>query len=234
MREAALAPGKTGWFIALLLAILLHMSLAVAAFWFPVSTPPKQARVIGSEGIEITLGSTSQPTPMTKNQQNQTPPEQPLRTEAQILPELEPQPEPKPRLSAASFEITTPQTSMTEVFEGSDHSTSDESHHHKKTAGNLPDNTQDYAVTLLAWLEQHKEYPRRARMRRQQGRVLLYFVVNRQGQVLVHRIHEGSGYPALDEEVFDMIKRAQPLPALPSSIPNDTLELVVPVQFLLR
>jgi len=47
---------------------------------------------------------------------------------------------------------------------------------------------------------------------------MLYFVINRQGQVLDYRIEQGSGHPALDEEVVQMIECAKPLPAMPPSM----------------
>ena len=63
---------------------------------------------------------------------------------------------------------------------------------------------------------------------------MLYFKVDRQGNVIAHRIKQRSDYPALDNEVLQMIQRAQPLPEMPPSMKRDTLELVVPVQFFLR
>ncbi|MGI2150944.1 TonB family protein [Shewanella baltica] len=102
------------------------------------------------------------------------------------------------------------------------------------TGGGLLGDTQDYTATLLAWLEQHKEYPRTARNRRQQGTVMLYFVLDRQGRVSASRIEQSSGYQTLDAEALKMLERAQPLPAIPDTMPNETLELVVPVQFFLR
>lgn len=102
------------------------------------------------------------------------------------------------------------------------------------TGGSLPGDKADYAATLLAWLEQHKEYPRAARSRRQQGTVLLYFVLDQQGYVSQQRIEQSSGYAALDVEALKMLERAQPLPAMPDSMTKSQLELVVPVQFFLR
>lgn len=102
------------------------------------------------------------------------------------------------------------------------------------TGGVLMGDSQDYTATLLAWLEQHKEYPRTARNRRQQGTVMLYFMMDRQGRVSVSRIEQSSGYKALDAEALKMLERAQPLPAIPDAMPNEKLELVVPVQFFLR
>lgn len=219
MRETALAPSKAGWLIALSLAVLLHMSLAVAAFWIPVQTPQDQARTAGAGGIEISLGSAGQISSGTESQQREITPERPTKPEPKLKPITEPQPSP------AKNTTPPPTASVSEMGGKSGDDTA---------GGRLPSSTQDYAVTLLAWLEQHKEYPRRARMRRQQGTALLHFVVDRQGQVLSHRIHQSSGYSALDEEVLDMIQRAQPLPTLPDSMQKDTLELIVPVQFLLR
>ncbi|MBW3517176.1 energy transducer TonB [Shewanella sp. NKUCC01_JLK] len=102
------------------------------------------------------------------------------------------------------------------------------------TGGGLMGDSQDYTATLLAWLEQHKEYPRMARNRRQQGTVMLYFMLDRQGRVSASRIEQSSGYQTLDAEALKMLERAQPLPAIPDAMPNETLELVVPVQFFLR
>ena len=100
--------------------------------------------------------------------------------------------------------------------------------------GGIPGDTRDYAATLQVWLEKHKRYPRRARSRRQQGTALLFFVVDRQGQVLNYRLEQSSGFRLLDEEALAMIQRAQPLPAMPASMQESTLELVVPVEFYLR
>ena len=99
------------------------------------------------------------------------------------------------------------------------------------SAGGLAGRETDYAAVLLAWLERHKEYPRRAQTRRQQGVVLLYLVIDRNGQVLESRIEESSGYRLLDRATLDMLKRASPLPPMPDDLPRERLELVVPVQF---
>lgn len=102
------------------------------------------------------------------------------------------------------------------------------------SGGGKPGVSVDYVSILQAWLEEHKEYPRRARSRRQEGVVWLYFVMDRAGHVLEHRIDRSSGHRLLDREVEEMIRRAQPLPAMPSEMVQARLELVVPVQFQLR
>ncbi|MBB1432835.1 energy transducer TonB, partial [Pseudoalteromonas sp. SG43-6] len=95
-------------------------------------------------------------------------------------------------------------------------------------------NKKNYATTLLTWLEKHKEYPRIAKSRRQQGTVIVYFIVGRDGMIVTSRIEQTSGYPALDDEALKMLQRAQPLPAIPNGIAGNNLELVVPVEFFIR
>lgn len=100
--------------------------------------------------------------------------------------------------------------------------------------GGSPGERADFLAQLQAWLERHKEYPRRAQRRRQEGTALLYFVMSQDGRVLDFRIEESSGHEALDREVQAMIRRAQPLPAIPASMRQSRLELVVPIVFSLR
>jgi len=101
-------------------------------------------------------------------------------------------------------------------------------------AGGLPSSSSDYIALLQAWLERHKEYPRRAQSRRQEGTALLHVVIDRDGRVLEYRLEKSSGHSLLDREVTAMIKRAQPLPKMPDTMQRARLEMLVPVQFFLR
>lgn len=87
---------------------------------------------------------------------------------------------------------------------------------------------------LLAHLNRHKRYPNSARLRRQQGVAYLRFTMDRQGHVLASNLQRSSGAEILDEEVLAMIKRAEPLPAVPPEITDQRLEFIVPVRFDLR
>lgn len=103
-----------------------------------------------------------------------------------------------------------------------------------QTAGGLAGARADYATVLLAWLEQYKEYPRRAQARRQEGVVRLFIAVGRDGTVLEARIERSAGHPLLDQAALDMLKRAAPLPPPPDTIPGDRIEIIVPVHFFLK
>lgn len=100
--------------------------------------------------------------------------------------------------------------------------------------GGIPGETTDYLATLQAWLEKHKVYPKRAKRRREEGTAMLYFVMDRKGNVINAELRESSGSKTLDKEVMRMIDRAQPLPKMPAAMTSAQLELVVPVQFYLR
>jgi protein TonB len=93
---------------------------------------------------------------------------------------------------------------------------------------------QDYLARLRAWLERHKEYPRRARLRRLEGVVTLRLVIEASGRVLNAELAGGSGHASLDEAGLAMVARAQPLPAMPDSMDRNRLVLRVPVRFGLR
>ena len=58
--------------------------------------------------------------------------------------------------------------------------------------------------------------------------------MDRDGNVLSHRIDRSAGDPMLDHAVEPMIERAQPLPRIPEDFRQAQLEVRVPVQFLLR
>jgi len=100
--------------------------------------------------------------------------------------------------------------------------------------GGTPGAVADYYGRLQAWLENHKRYPRRAKLRNEQGVALLRFVVTRAGEVTEFSIEKSSGYSLLDEEVREMLRRAQPLPKMPSEMRESRVELLVPVQFFLQ
>jgi len=88
--------------------------------------------------------------------------------------------------------------------------------------------------SLVRQLQRFKRYPSEAQSRSEEGVVLLSFSLDRTGHVLAHRIARSSGFADVDNEVMAMIKRAEPLPAFPASMPQPQLDLTVPIRFSLR
>jgi len=91
-----------------------------------------------------------------------------------------------------------------------------------------------WQAQLVSWLARYKRYPRLAQEQHQEGVVYLRFTMDRGGRVLTAQIDNGSGFPLLDEEVSALIRRAQPLPALPPEISDAQITLTLPVEFSLH
>jgi len=91
-----------------------------------------------------------------------------------------------------------------------------------------------FAAKLFGHLNRYKRYPEVARARRTEGVVSVRFTMDRKGHVLSFDIAKTSGSPDLDREAQQLLKRAEPLPAIPIAFARETLELVVPVEFFLH
>jgi TonB family protein len=93
---------------------------------------------------------------------------------------------------------------------------------------------ESFEARLLSQLNRFKQYPRAARQAHIEGVVMLHFVMDADGKVLSAEIAKSSGRPLLDGEALALIRRAQPLPALPADFPTRTLDAVVPIAFSLN
>ncbi|MFW2372878.1 MAG: energy transducer TonB [Gammaproteobacteria bacterium] len=234
MKDMLYYPKTRYWLLAALVAAGFHLSIIGLIFWEPVQASSGQAKAQGEGGIEISLGSAGR---STGNDLKKITEPKPIKKEKVVekdklkskipnkktVKPAERRPEQKPEIK----EMTAPgdkglSGTTEENDRGSGNSTA---------GGGMVGTSPSYIVTLQSWLERHKQYPRRARARQQQGTVLLYFVVSRTGQVINYKIQQSSGYAMLDDEVLAMIQRAQPLPAFPESIPVNQMQLEVPVQF---
>lgn len=104
----------------------------------------------------------------------------------------------------------------------------------QKVKGGAPRIEPSWESSLVERLQHYKRYPSEAQSRNEQGVVLLSFSLDRTGHVLTRHIARSSGYADLDEEVMAMVKRAEPLPPFPDSMPQPQLDLTVPIRFSLR
>ena len=94
--------------------------------------------------------------------------------------------------------------------------------------------TARYEQLLVAWLEKHKKYPRRAKRMRIQGEAVLRILINREGETQQVILEQRTGNRLLDKAALDMARRANPFPPMPDNDPRSELEFMVPVAFLLR
>jgi protein TonB len=91
-----------------------------------------------------------------------------------------------------------------------------------------------YAPILLDWLARHRDYPRAARLRRQEGIPQIALVLDRSGRLLALTLVQSSGIPLLDEAALAMAQRAAPFP--PPQLPagSEKASFIVPVRFALE
>lgn len=83
-------------------------------------------------------------------------------------------------------------------------------------------------------LERNKRYPGAAQNRREQGVVLVSFVVDKLGRLQSSHIVRSSGHAALDDEAISLLHRSGPFPPPPPDLPGAHVSVVAPVRFNLQ
>ncbi len=87
-----------------------------------------------------------------------------------------------------------------------------------------------YEQEISGWIQQHKLYPSSANGR--EGRVVVRMRIDRTGAVRYYAIEQTSGVQALDDAALDMVRRANPVPAVPANYPAANLvEFLIPISF---
>lgn len=92
----------------------------------------------------------------------------------------------------------------------------------------------DYMTRLQKYLARYKKYPRRARMRRQEGVSVVEFTLSPAGSIKAAGLKQSSGYRLLDKEALAMLKRALPLPQPPQGLIQNSIKIILPISFSLR
>lgn len=87
-----------------------------------------------------------------------------------------------------------------------------------------------YEQQISSWIQQHKLYP--AQANGAEGRVVVRMRIDRSGYVRYYAIEQSSGNSVLDAAAVDMIRRANPVPAVPASYPaGNLIEFLLPLTF---
>ena len=87
-----------------------------------------------------------------------------------------------------------------------------------------------YLASVRMRIEKAKKYPREARRKGYEGRVIVSFWVDRKGKVGEIKLVQSCGHPELDEEGMATLRRASPFPS-PLLIEKEKLVLEVPLLF---
>lgn len=88
----------------------------------------------------------------------------------------------------------------------------------------------EYRHQLFDHIRPHQFYPSEGRAKRMQGVVQVGFAVQRDGTLLEIWVETSSGYAALDAAALDTVRRSQPLPFIPTSLP-DAMDILLPIGF---
>jgi protein TonB len=94
--------------------------------------------------------------------------------------------------------------------------------------------TERYEQLLVAWLEKHKKYPRRAKRLRIEGDGMLRILIDRTGRTQQVTLEQRTGNRLLDKAALEMAQRADPFPPIPENDPRRELVFIVPVAFVLH
>ena len=92
---------------------------------------------------------------------------------------------------------------------------------------------QTWEGAVLAEFERRKRYPGEAQRAGQQDVVYVRLTVDRTGRILSAHIEKSQHFQLLDNAVLDVVRRSNPLPAPPPSVPGTVVEFVVPFDFFI-
>jgi len=229
------------WTASLAVVLALHgLGAAALLTWHsavePILLPPPAAIMIDLAPMPVPLPVAVPPV---------VEPPKPPEPEKQVIPEPLPTPAPKPEVVLPPpkpkivHKVTPPppkpEVEPTPVAPTPPAQPPQQAVAPTVAAPPAPAATPSYQGLVMAQLLRNKDYPREARMRRQQGIPVLRFTLKRDGSLVGATLERSSGFPLLDEEVLAMVRRAAPLPPFPADMPQATQEWVVPVRFeLLR
>ena len=104
----------------------------------------------------------------------------------------------------------------------------------QNTYGGIQSSRTSYAAMVIARLNRFKRYPSQARQDKTEGEVVLALVLEPSGKVQLAQIQRSSGTELLDEAALMMVHRAQPFPAFPKELSQDSLRFNIPVTFAIE
>lgn len=90
-----------------------------------------------------------------------------------------------------------------------------------------------YGSALSREIAKHINYPGIAKMRGWQGVVEIDFQLDGNGKILSQKIHTSSGFPVLDNQALEMVKKSN-FPTPPEVLKSSAFNVTVPVSFKLE
>ena len=138
-------------------------------------------------------------------------------------------PEPRNRTERKDNQETTRQ--VVGAGESSDDSTSTESRPSDSDLGAVD---RTYLGEFLAALSRNKHYPQSARLRRQQGKVVVALVLHKDGTINDVHVAEPSRFPLLNRAALRTVRQLDRFKPFPADMHRASWELTVPFQYAIR
>ena len=91
-----------------------------------------------------------------------------------------------------------------------------------------------YLASIRARIEKHKRYPARAKIRHQEGKVTIRFVLTPSGDTQSLGVSKSSGREILDNAALKAVRDASPFPGMPGGIFKGEIPLALTIVFRLR
>lgn len=93
---------------------------------------------------------------------------------------------------------------------------------------------QAYYEEIRKKVSSRKAYPRIARMQGLQGRVLVAFLLSKEGHIIESKVESSSGHDILDRSALEAVQMAQPFPAFPESFRSKTVRMEITLVYSLE
>jgi periplasmic protein TonB len=90
-----------------------------------------------------------------------------------------------------------------------------------------------YFESVRSKINAHKIYPQSARKRRQEGSVVVRFVISKSGRVTAVRVIGGAASPSLCRAATEAIRRAAPFSPIPDLLGKDQVSTRITIHFKL-
>jgi protein TonB len=101
------------------------------------------------------------------------------------------------------------------------------------TAALNPQEKQHYLAALAAKINRSKYYPMGSRRRGEEGKVVVRFIVQKNGELTDLTIVESSGSRRLDAAALKTLRRVTPFRPIPDALNRDQWPISVPIAFSL-
>jgi len=92
----------------------------------------------------------------------------------------------------------------------------------------------EYTRKVRDKIAQVKRFPRLARDRGYEGQPVVAFTLNKDGSLLGYSLAVTSGHSILDKSALETVKKAVPYPGIPGKLNLETINLKLPISYILQ